>query len=93
MSMNLSNISVLAINSGDYCCSINGISKYEAVNVLQKSDLNEKRGTLKNNFSLLCIKDGKWNYNGWWYWHWKTNFTTTKALFLKDADIETSISY
>ena len=46
MSMFLSNITVLGIKNVDYCCIINGISKYEAINVLQKADLSEKNETL-----------------------------------------------
>ena len=46
MSMFLSNITVLGIRNVDYCCIINGISKYEAINLLQKADLSEKKETL-----------------------------------------------
>ena len=35
----------LNINCADYCCIINGISKNEVVNLLQKADLNKKSGT------------------------------------------------
>ena len=35
MSMNLSNIFILKIKSADYCCIITGISKSEAINLLQ----------------------------------------------------------
>ena len=34
MSMNLSNIAILNINSADYCCIISRISKSEAINVM-----------------------------------------------------------
>ena len=44
--MNLSNITILKIQSVDYRCIIIGISKGEAVNLLQKTDLNEKTKTL-----------------------------------------------
>ena len=44
MSMNLSNI--LNINCNDYHCIIKKISKSEAVNLLQKTDLDEKSRTL-----------------------------------------------
>ena len=40
MSLKLSGIAILNINSVDYCCIITGISKWEAVNVLQKANLN-----------------------------------------------------
>ena len=46
MSMNPSNIAILNIRGVDYCCIINGISKNEAVNLLQNADLNEKSGSL-----------------------------------------------
>ena len=46
MSMNLSNIFILKIKSADYCCIITGISKSEAINLLQNIDLTEKTGTL-----------------------------------------------
>ena len=46
MSMNLSNIVILNIHGADYCCIISGISKSEAVSLLQKDDLKEKCGAL-----------------------------------------------
>ena len=42
MSMNLSDITILNINSVDYRCSINEISKSEAINLMQNIDLSEK---------------------------------------------------
>ena len=61
MSLKLSGITILNINSVDYCCIITGISKCEAVNVLQKADLNEKRRTLQNIINLFSnIKIGKY---------------------------------
>ena len=42
MSMNLSDITILNINSVDYRCSINEISKSEAINLMQNVDLSEK---------------------------------------------------
>ena len=44
--MSLSDVAVSSINSVDYWCIINEISKSEAVNLLQIADLNEKIGTL-----------------------------------------------
>ena len=44
MSVNLNDIAVLNIRSSDY---VSGISKNEAVNLLQKADLTEKSRTLK----------------------------------------------
>ena len=42
MFMNLSDISILNIHGADYRCVITGISKSEAVNLLQNAVLNEK---------------------------------------------------
>ena len=44
--MNLSDIYILNIKTDDYYCIINGISKKEAINLLQNADLTEKSGTL-----------------------------------------------
>ena len=38
MYINLSNIAILSIEVADYCCVINGISKIDAVNVLQNAN-------------------------------------------------------
>ena len=46
MSMTLSDIYILNIKNADYCCIINGISKSEAIKLLQNIDLTEKSGTL-----------------------------------------------
>ena len=46
MSMNLSDIAILNIKSADYCFSISGISKNEAINSTQNADLTKKSGTL-----------------------------------------------
>ena len=46
MSMNLRNIAFLKIKNTDYCCIITGISKSEAIKLLQNVDLTEKNGTL-----------------------------------------------
>ena len=46
LSLNLSNTVMLNINGIDYCCIINRISKHDAVNLLQDSDLNGKSETL-----------------------------------------------
>ena len=45
MSMNLSDIAILSIKSADYCCIISGTSKSQAINLMQSTDLIEKRGT------------------------------------------------
>ena len=46
MYMNISNIASLNIKGSDYRCVISGISKSEAINVMQNIDLTEKSGTL-----------------------------------------------
>ena len=46
MSIKLSNIAISNTSSADYHCIINGISKSEALNLLQITDLTEKSGTL-----------------------------------------------
>ena len=46
MSMNLNDISILNIKGSDYHCIISLISKNEAINLLQNTDLTEKSGTL-----------------------------------------------
>ena len=45
--MNLSDMAILNIKSADYHCIISGISKSDAINLLQNTDLTEKRGTPK----------------------------------------------
>ena len=42
MSMNLSDIAIFNIKSIDYCCFISGISKSEAINLMQNINLTEK---------------------------------------------------
>ena len=44
--MNLSDISILNIKSSEYRCIISGISKKEALNLMQNAVLTEKSGTL-----------------------------------------------
>ena len=46
VSMNLSDIAILNIKGSDYCCIISGISKREATNLMQNTNLTEKSGTL-----------------------------------------------
>ena len=45
MSMSLSNIAVLNNKIADYCCIITGISKSEAITLLQNIDLTEENQT------------------------------------------------
>ena len=56
ISMNFRNIAILKTYGVKYCCIITGISKNEAINLLQKADLKEKTRTLKNiksHFQIL----------------------------------------
>ena len=59
ISMKLSNIAVLSIKGADYCCIITGISKSEAIILMQNIFLSEKKWDIikyKNLFS--DIKNG-----------------------------------
>ena len=49
MSTNLSKIYILNIKNADYCCIISGISKSEAIKLLQNIDLTEESGSLQKN--------------------------------------------
>ena len=44
--MSLSDIAILKIKNVNYCCIITGISKSEAINLLQNIDSIEKIGAL-----------------------------------------------
>ena len=46
MSMNLSDIAVLNMKNADCYCIITRISKCETINLMQNTDLTEKRGAL-----------------------------------------------
>ena len=46
MPMHLSTISILNIKNADYRCIISGISKNEAINLMQNADFTEKIETL-----------------------------------------------
>ena len=59
VSMKLSNIAVLSIKGADYCCIITGISKSEAIILMQNIFLSKKKWDIikyKNLFS--DIKNG-----------------------------------
>ena len=45
ISINLSDIAILNIKSADCCCIISGISKSEAINLMQNIDLTKKSET------------------------------------------------
>ena len=53
--MKLIDIAILNIKGADYCFIISGISKSEAINVMQNIDLNKKDWTLDNikNYSYI----------------------------------------
>ena len=46
MSINLNVSAILNINGVNYCCVINGITKSEAINLLENANLNEKNGSI-----------------------------------------------
>ena len=48
MSMNLSDITILNIKGSDCYCNISGISKNEAKNLMQKTNLTERRTKLQS---------------------------------------------
>ena len=58
MSINLINIAILRIKSADYRCIISGISKSEAIILMQNADLTKKSGTLKNKKIIIIYKNG-----------------------------------
>ena len=53
--MNLSNIAILNIKCFDYHRIISGLSKNEAINLMQNADLTEKSGTLQNIQKIIFI--------------------------------------
>ena len=53
MSMNISYIAILNINSADYLCIISGISKNEAINLMQNANSTKKSKRLKNINNLF----------------------------------------
>ena len=59
MSMKLSDIAILNIKGSDYCCIIGGISKTEAINLMQNTNLTEKSRTLfkKKNIFIITYKN------------------------------------
>ena len=66
MSMNLSDIAILNINGVHCHCIVTGISKSQAVNLLQKADLNEKkRNIIKYKKFIFKYKNGSRNFNVW----------------------------
>ena len=45
--MNFSNVAILNIKDSDYCCINSGVTKSEAINLLQDIDFTEKGRTFK----------------------------------------------
>ena len=43
--MNLRDIAILNIKSADYCCIISGITKNEAISLMENADLTKKSET------------------------------------------------
>ena len=54
--MNLNNIDILNIKNANYCCIINGISKSEALALLQNINLHEKMEHYKNWRSIKIFE-------------------------------------
>ena len=52
VSINLSDIAILNIKDSNYCCTISLISKNEAINLLQNSELTIKSGTLQKSWNV-----------------------------------------
>ena len=52
ISMNLNDIAILKIRNTDYHCIITGISKIEAIKLLEDIDLAEESGTFLKNGKL-----------------------------------------
>ena len=89
MSVNLGKIAILNINDIDYCC-ISGISKSEAVNLMQNIDSSEKvehETFMKNLLSYIkmvkgIIAFGDVEVEKHRFHHYKS------PIFLEDVDIE-----
>ena len=62
--ISLTNVTALKIKNADYCCTTIGISKSEALKLLQNIDLTKKSGTIKKNIkSNICIYENGKNIN------------------------------
>ena len=84
MSMNLNDIAILNIKSADYCCRISGISKNKAINLMQNTNLTEKKwNIIKHKDSFSYKKRGEEILTFGDIEIEKTNFTATKTLFFK----------
>ena len=67
MSMNLHNIAILNIKGADYRCIISGISKPEAINLMQNADLTKKAEHYNTEKLIIIYKNGSRNFNVWRY--------------------------
>ena len=56
ISINLNNIAISNILGVDYHCIIIGISKYEAINLLQSADLSKTLQHYKINSSFIVYR-------------------------------------
>ena len=57
--MNLSDIAILNIKASDYRCIIRLISKNEAINLMENTDLTEKkRSIIKYKKFIIIYKNG-----------------------------------
>ena len=88
--MNFSDIAILNIKNADFCCIISGISKSPARNLMQNTDLTEKKCNIieyKNLFSYIkmvkeTLRFGNIEIK-------KSIFHRYKSpIFKKDVDIE-----
>ena len=67
MSMNLSNSATLNIKGSDYCCIIGRISKNEAMNLMENTNLTAESRILQNKIFVIIYKNGYRNFNVWGY--------------------------
>ena len=79
--MNLTNIPILNIKGANYCCIISGISKSEAINLMQNIDLTKKKRNIIKYVNLLSrIKMGQEILTFGHTEIKKINFTAIKVL-------------
>ena len=59
--ISLTNVSALKIKNADYCCITIGISKSEALKLLQNIDLTKKKWNIKKNIksNIRIYENGK----------------------------------
>ena len=67
MSMNLIDIAILNIKSSDYRCIISGISKNQAINLMQNANLTVKAEHYKTEKFIITYKNGYRNFKFWCY--------------------------